>query len=75
MITDTELRTDGLRALSKALGHVGAERFVALMLREPFDYTDWQRSLWTDTSVSDLSSRAMAHRISGSTATKADTGR
>ena len=62
MSTDTEIRSAGLRALSKALGHVEAERFVALMLREPFDYTDWQRSLWDGMDVHEISSRAMAHR-------------
>ena len=62
MSTDTEIRSAGLRALSKALGHVEAERFVALMLREPFDYTDWQRSLWNGMDVDEISSRAMARR-------------
>jgi len=27
---------------------VEAERFIALMLREPFDYTEWQRGLYND---------------------------
>lgn len=62
MSTDTELRTAGLRALSTALGPVQAERFVALLLREPFDYTDWQRTLWRDVALGDLSAQAMAHR-------------
>jgi hypothetical protein len=60
--TDTELRTAGMRALNSALGPVQAERFVALMLREPFDYTDWQRSLWRNVGLRDLSAQAMAHR-------------
>jgi hypothetical protein len=62
--TDTELRTVDLRVLSSALGPVQAERFVALMLREPFDYTEWQRSLWRDVDLRDLSAQAMAHRAS-----------
>ena len=46
MTTDTEIRVLGLKALTDALGEVEAERFIALVLREPFDYTAWQRRLW-----------------------------
>jgi hypothetical protein len=62
MSTDTEIRIRGLRALVDALGTVEAERFITLMLREPFDYTNWQRQLWTDKSVDELSKAAMALR-------------
>lgn len=62
MKTDTEIRTDGLRALTEALGPVEAERFVALMLREPFDYTKWQRDLWPGKTVEELSTEAMKRR-------------
>jgi hypothetical protein len=62
MKTDTEIRTDGLRALTEALGPVEAERFVALMLREPFDYTKWQRDLWPGKTVEELSAEAMKRR-------------
>jgi len=62
MKTDTEIRTDGLRALIEALGPVEAERFVALMLREPFDYTKRQRDLWPGKTVGELSTEAMKRR-------------
>jgi hypothetical protein len=62
MNTDTEVRIRGLRALVEALGAVEAERFITLILREPFDYTQWQRQLWTDRSVDELSKAAMAMR-------------
>ena len=39
-----------------------AERFITLILREPFDYTQWQKQLWTDRSVDELSKAAMAMR-------------
>jgi hypothetical protein len=64
MRTDTEIRTEGLRALTEALGPVEAERFVTLMLREPFDYTKWQRDLWPERTVENLSEAAMQHRRS-----------
>jgi len=62
MSTDTELRIRGLRALVEALGPVEAERFITLMLREPFDYTSWQRHLWVEKSVDELSKAAMERR-------------
>jgi len=62
MSTDTELRIRGLRALVEALGPVEAERFITLMLREPFDYTRWHRQLWVEKSVDELSKAAMASR-------------
>ena len=46
MITDTEIKLKGFRALATSLGDIGAERFIALIQREPFDYTKWQRDLW-----------------------------
>lgn len=62
MSTDTEVRIRGLRALVEALGTVEAERFITLILREPFDYTQWQRQLWADKSVDEISKAAKAMR-------------
>ncbi|HUT34367.1 MAG TPA: hypothetical protein VNE39_12850 [Planctomycetota bacterium] len=62
MSTDTEIRVKGLKALSDALGPVEAERFVSLLLREPFDYTKWRRDLWADKSVEEISKAAMRRR-------------
>jgi hypothetical protein len=62
MSTDTELRIRGVRVLVEALGAVEAERFIALMLREPFDYTHWQKHLWAEMSVPELSKAAAKHR-------------
>jgi len=62
MITDTEIRAAGVRALVAALGDVQAEKFIALIQREPFDYTKWQQSLWPDKSVEEVSQAAMKQR-------------
>ena len=62
MSTDTEVRLRGLRALVETLGPVDAERFITLILREPFDYTQWQRHLWAEKGVDELSQAAMAMR-------------
>jgi len=63
MITDTEIRLKGLQILAKYLGDVESERFVALIQREPFDYTKWRRDLDEDLSIEDISQKAMASRM------------
>jgi len=62
MITDTEIKIKGIEALINTLGEVEAERFISLVMREPFDYTAWQRTLWADKSVAELSAAAMQFR-------------
>ena len=67
MITDTEIKMIGVKALTDALGEVNAEKFISLIMREPFDYTKWQRQLWDGRCVEDISRPAMALRRSAST--------
>ena len=67
MITDTEIKMIGVKALTDALGEVNAEKFISLIMREPFDYTKWHRQLWDGRSVEDVSGSAMALRRSAST--------
>ncbi len=62
MMTDTEIKILGFRVLTDSLGKLGVERFISLIQREPFDYTKWQRELWTDISVEELSAEAMRFR-------------
>ena len=45
MITDTETKTRGIQILAQHLGDVEAERFGALIQREPFDYTKLRRMI------------------------------
>ncbi len=60
MLVDTEIKMRGLEALSRSLGLVDAERFVALLQRDKFDYTQWRQSLFADLSGEEISRRAMA---------------
>ena len=62
MITDTEIKIKGFRVLLEALGEVEAERFISLIMKEPFDYTKWQRNLLNDKTVSEISGSAMRMR-------------
>ena len=62
MMTDTELKVKGFNTLVDTLGEVEAERFISLILREPFDYTKWQKHLWENRSVEEISKSAMRQR-------------
>jgi hypothetical protein len=59
MYAEMTLRNEGMKILINNLGRVEAERFISLIIREPFDYTEWQRNLFDDMSVKELSNLAM----------------
>jgi len=55
MTNSTALLDRGIRCLNNELGILDAERFVALILREPFDYTEWRNSnLFIDMSIDEI---------------------
>ena len=58
MRTETQLRYEGMDALVGKLGMIDAERFISLILRERFDYTEWQRHLWENDSIETIYQRA-----------------
>ena len=58
MKTDSEIRAEGMAALVAAHGRVAAERFIASLSRERFDYTEWGRRHLPQMSVAELSQRA-----------------
>ena len=62
MITDTEIKVKGIQILAQYLGDVDAERFIALIQREPFDYTKWRQEIDEELSIKEISRRAMALR-------------
>ena len=63
MRTDTIIRREGMTALFDKLNPVEAERFIYLLLSEPFDYTEWQRDLFEGMSLEELGQKAMANRM------------
>jgi hypothetical protein len=44
MKADTVIRVEAMEALIAALGEVDAERFISLVSRDKFDYTEWRRN-------------------------------
>ncbi len=64
MRTDTVVRKEGMDALIACLGYVDAERFIALISREPFDYTEWRSEhLDNETGIRQLSKKAQEYSI------------
>ena len=59
MRTDSIVRTEGMNVLFEKLGKVDAERFISLIIRDPFDYTVWRESLNNEKiSLRELSKQA-----------------
>ena len=63
MNNDTALKSEGMKILAEGLGLVNAERFITLMIREPFDYTEWQRELYKDVPLDEFLKNAMDFRL------------
>lgn len=61
MRTDTVIRYEGMKALRERLDIVEVEKFISLIIREPFDYTEWQRDLWKDKSFDEIFDAAKQH--------------
>ena len=54
MRSDVLIKSDGMKILAENLGIIEAERFITLILREPLDYTEWQRHLYGNMNVNEL---------------------
>lgn len=61
MRSDTIIKQEGYAAIFSKLDLVEAERFIVLMRREKFDYTEWRQTLFEGMSVEELSKKAMEH--------------
>lgn len=53
-----EIMSRGMNCLMEHLGVVEAERFVATVIREKFDYTRWQREYFDEMSPERISQEA-----------------
>lgn len=61
MLTDTELKINALKILTEHLGVIETERFIGLLQKERFDYTKWQRHLFDNLTVKEISKKAMEY--------------
>ncbi|MCL2215620.1 MAG: hypothetical protein FWB91_01240 [Defluviitaleaceae bacterium] len=61
MRTDSVLRYEAMEALTHVLGEVDAERFISMIKRDTFDYTEWRRGLWRDMTIDEVYTEAATH--------------
>ena len=62
MRSNAVIKDEGMRILTKQLGPVDAERFIVLLRREPFDYTEWRQELFKDVSLDEFLTKADKYR-------------
>jgi len=63
MRTDSVVRLEAMDALIAALGEVDAERFISMIKRDTFDYTEWRRGQWNDKTIDEIfDEAATAHK-------------
>ncbi len=58
MKSDILILHDGMNALKNSLGLVETEKFISIILREKFDYTEWQKNLLNDLSIHEINENA-----------------
>ena len=61
MKTDHIVRHEAMNILVATLGMVDAERFISMVKRDTFDYTEWQRQLWEGKSIEEIHTLATEH--------------
>ena len=65
MKTDTQIRSEGMAALLDRLGPAEATRFMTLVQREGFDYTNWRQNLLEGKTVDQIADMAHAEKKTG----------
>jgi hypothetical protein len=61
MSTTATIMRDGINHLVERLGVVETEIFISQLLKEPSDYTKWQREHYANMSVSELNKKAVEY--------------
>ena len=65
-MNDAVLSQSVIKCLIANFGVVQTERFISLIIKEPFNYTEWQRDLFSDMSVNELFGAATKWKKSAS---------
>ena len=58
MRTDNTVRVDAIKILLANLGEVDTERFISMIQRDTFDYTEWRRDLFKGKSIDEIHAMA-----------------
>ena len=59
-MNEAVLSQNAVKCLLHNFGVVQTERFISLIIKEPFDYTKWQRDLYNDMTPEELFTAAAA---------------
>ena len=51
----------GMNGLLEQLGVVETEKFISILIRERFDYTQWRRTYFGDASVQEINKEAASY--------------
>ena len=54
MRNEATIRKEGLDALKSKIDPVELEKFLMIIRRDVFDYTEWQRNLWQNKTVQEI---------------------
>ncbi len=60
-MSNTEVMNKGITCLLESLGTVETEQFISLIIREKFDYTEWQKKKFDGVSPDDFNAAAVAY--------------
>ena len=61
MASDIEILNRGINCLLEKLGVIETERFISVVNREKFDYTEWQRQRFDNMSSDEFNDAAVAY--------------
>jgi hypothetical protein len=64
MRTDNVVRLEAIDVLLANLGEVDTERFISMIKRDTFDYTEWQRGLFENQTIDEIHAAATAYERS-----------
>ncbi|GHV24883.1 hypothetical protein FACS1894176_02140 [Bacteroidia bacterium] len=67
MYNTAAIMNEGMNCLMEKLGTIETEIFISQIIREPFDYTKWQRERYAHYSVSELNKKAVEYANSKET--------
>ncbi|MCL2157491.1 MAG: hypothetical protein FWH54_05670 [Methanobrevibacter sp.] len=63
MKSEAELRSEVMKSLKENFGLVDTERFIDIIKKDDFDYTEWQGDLWKDKTTSEIHDEAKQYYL------------
>ena len=61
MRNTSDIMSEGMKCLVEKLGIVETEIFISKIIKEPFDYTVWQKEHFDDLTLEELNSDAVKY--------------